>query len=233
MIKLLATVFVTLLVSTGWAAGTPAAPQLTSVDGTVLEVKDVDAYTYLRLKTKEGETWAAVNKSPVRKGAAVTIENAVVMNNFESKSLGKTFDRIVFGNLAGTGAAAPGGDLSQVHLGLSPAPAVTDVKVPKANGPDAKTVAEIVGKQAALKDKPVMVRGKVVKFTANVMGKNWLHLRDGSGSATDKTNDILVSTKDQTQVGEVVVANGIVRRDVDLGAGYFYKVLIDEATLQK
>lgn len=233
MIRLLLAVFAALLVSTGWAAGTSSAPQSASIKGEVLEVKDVDAYTYLRLRTKEGETWTAISKTPVKKGADVTIENTVVMNNFESKSLKKTFDRIVFGNLAGTGADAPGGDLSQIHQGLSQAPDVGDVKVPKAKGPDARTVAEIVGKQAELKDKPVVVRGKVVKLTSNIMDKNWIHLRDGSGSATDDTNDILVATKDQTQVGDVVVAKGIVRKDVNLGAGYSYKVLIDDATLQK
>ena len=90
-----------------------------------------------------------------------------------------------------------------------------------------------MGKKAELKDKTVTVRGKVVKLTSNVMGKNWVHLRDGSGSAADNTNDILVTTKDETQVGAVVVAKGIVRTDVNLGSGYAYKVLIDEAALQK
>ena len=105
-------------------------------------------------------------------------------------------------------------------------------KVPKAQGPDARTVAEIVAKRIDLRDKPVTVRGKVVKFTSNVMGKNWVHLRDGSGSSKDDTHDVLVTTKDQAQVGNVVVAKGVVRTDVDLGSGYTYKVLIENVTLQ-
>jgi hypothetical protein len=212
-----------------------APPATAAVKGEVLEVKDVDAYTYLRLKTKDGEVWAAVNKTPVRKGAEVTVENATVMNNFASKSLNRTFDTIVFGNLAGAGAiAAPtGGGMGTMHAGL-PQPADTvDVKVPKASGADARTVAEIVGTKAALKGKTVLVRGKVVKYTPGVMGKNWIHLRDGSGSATDKTNDVLVATKDETKIGDVVLAKGVVRIDVDLGSGYAYAVMVDEATLQK
>lgn len=217
--KLLLAVMATLLLNAAWAAGNAPAVQNRSVRGEVLEVKDVDPYTYLRLRTQEGEVWAAINKVPVKKGAQVTIENASVMNNFESKSLKKTFDRIVFGTLAGTAGVT--------------APAAADVKVPKAQGPEARTVAEIIGKQAELKDKPVVVRGRVVKFTQSVMGKNWVHLRDGTGSAKDNNNDILVTTKDQTQVGNVVVARGVVRTDVDLGSGYSYKVLIDGASLQK
>jgi hypothetical protein len=110
---------------------------------------------------------------------------------------------------------------------------VGDVKVPKATGPDARTVAEIVTKKAELKDKTIVVRGKVVKFTPEVMGKNWVHLRDGTGSAADNTNDVLVTTKDQAKIGDVVVAKGIVHTDRDLGSGYSYKVLVEEATLQK
>jgi len=235
--RLLLAVIATILVGTCWAAGNPPATQSASLRGEVLEVRDVDPYTYLRLKTTEGEIWAAVNKAPVKKGAVVTIENPAVMTNFESKTLKKTFDKIVFGNLAGadTGAvAAPkGGDLSQIHQGVAKAPDVGDIKVPKATGADARTVAEIVAKKAELKDKPVVVRGKVVKFTPDVMGKNWIHLRDGSGSAADSTNDILVTSKDQTQVGDVVLARGIVRTNVDLGSGYSYKVLVEEATLRK
>jgi len=215
----------------GWAAGTAA--QARSVKGEVLEVREVDPYTYLRLRTKDGEIWAAVNRAPIKKGAEVTIENAAVMSNFESKSLNRKFDRIVFGTLAGTatGAVPASRDASRVHQGLSQSPETA--KVPKAQGPDARTVAEIVAKRIDLRDKPVTVRGKVVKFTSNVMGKNWVHLRDGSGSSKDDTHDVLVTTKDQAQVGNVVVARGVVRTDVDLGSGYTYKVLIDAATLQQ
>lgn len=223
------------LANLAWAAGDPAAPQMQSIKGEVLEVKDVDAYTYLRLRTKSGELWAAVNKAAVSKGAEVTIENATTMNNFESKSLKKTFDRIAFGTLAGAGpaAAAASRDSGHMHGAPSQASDSADVKVPKAQGSDARTVAEIFVKKTELKDKPVLVRGKVVKVTPNVMGRNWIHLRDGSGSAKDNTHDVLVTTKDQAQVGTIVVAKGVVRTDIDLGSGYSYKVLVDDATLQK
>lgn len=233
MMRLLLAVMTTLLVNIGWAAAGSPAAQGQTVKGEVLEVKEVDAYNYLRLKTKEGELWAAVNKVPVQKGTQVTIENAMVMSKFKSKALKKTFDKIVFGTLAGTGAASGGSDLSQVHRGVIQTPDVADVAVPKAQGAEARTVAEIFGKRAELKDKPVLLRGKVVRVTSAVMGKNWLHLRDGSGSSKDNTNDIIVTTKEQAKVGSVVVARGVVRTDVDLGSGYAYKVLVEDATLQK
>jgi hypothetical protein len=213
----------------------PAAAAPASIKGKVLEVKDVETYTYLRLKTGNGEMWAAVNKAPVKVGSEVTIENVTMMANFESKTLKRKFDQIAFGSLAGTGAAAhaPGSDMGAVHAGVSKAADVGDVKVAKATGPDARTVAEVVGKRIDLKDKTVVVRGKVVKFTPGVMDKNWIHLRDGTGSAADGTNDVVVTTKDETQIGAVVLVKGVVHTDKDLGSGYSYKVLIEEATLQK
>jgi len=229
-------VFVMMLgVGVVMAADKPAPAAPTSIKGKVLEVKDVETYTYLRLKTKDGEVWAAVGKSPVKMGSDVTIENAAVMTNFESKTLKRKFDQIYFGSLAGSGAPAhvAGADMAAAHAGVAKSGDVGDVKVAKATGPDARTVAEVVAKRADLKDKTVVVKGKVVKFTPGVMGKNWIHLRDGTGTAADGTNDVVVTTQDETKVGDVVLVKGIVHTDRDLGSGYSYKVLIEEATLQK
>jgi hypothetical protein len=132
--------------------------------------------------------------------------------------------------------APPGGsgsDLGALHGNMAPRADVGDVRVPKATGPDARTVAEVITGAASLKNRTVVVRGKVVRFTRAVMGKNWVHLRDGSGSAADNTHDVIVTTLDEAKVGDVVVAKGVVRTDVALGSGYSYKVLIENATLQK
>jgi hypothetical protein len=124
-------------------------------------------------------------------------------------------------------------DAVHMRAGAAKAADVGDVKVSKATGRDARTVAEIVAKGSELKDKTVLVHGQVVKYTPGVMGKNWVHLRDGTGSASDGTNDVLVTTQDETKIGDVVLARGTVRTDVNLGSGYAYKVLIEEAKLQK
>jgi hypothetical protein len=220
-----------------WAADKAAAPPPPSstLSGKVLEVKDVEVYTYVRLQTRDGEVWAAVSKAPIKVGADITISDATLMRDFESKTLKKTFPQIYFGSIATPGGktAAAGGDLAAMHAGVAKSTDVGDVKVAKATGPEARTVAEIVSKRGELKDKTVVVRGKVVKFTPEVMGKNWVHLRDGTGSAADGTDDILVTTKDETRIGDVVVVKGIVHVDRDLGSGYSYKVLVEEATLQK
>ena len=116
--KLLLAICLVLTVASAYAADNPAAaPAGAVVKGTVLEVKDVPSYTYLRLKTKDGETWAAVGSAPVKVGTEVTVQNATVMNNFKSKTLDKTFTTIVFGDLAGAQGNAPAsGEIGRAHV---------------------------------------------------------------------------------------------------------------------
>jgi hypothetical protein len=233
--KALLAICMILTASLAWAADNTASTprEITTVKGKVLEVIDVESYTYLLLKTQDGDTWAAVSKASVKKGASVSIENVTVMNNFESKTLKKTFPTILFGNLASTTGTAPAAKfMGLAYPVFSKKPDAADAKVAKAGGANAKTVAEIMSKGSELKEKTVVVSGKVVKYNAGIMGRNWLHLRDGSGSAADNTNDILVTTQAKASLGDIVTAKGIVHTDKDFGSGYSYKVLIEDATLQ-
>ncbi len=216
-------------VATSWAnaIATEAPVSGKALTGTVLEVKDVDSYTYLRLKTKSGETWAAVGKAPIKKGSTVSIENTMVMTNFESKSLKKTFPTIVFGTLPVSAK-----ETASAHAGVAQVQNSTPISVSRATGANARTVAEIVAQSKDLKDKPVELHAQVVKFSPAIMGKNWIHLRDGSGSAADGSNDILVTSAGNTKVGDVITVTGVVRLDKDFGAGYLYKVLIEDGSIQ-
>ncbi len=79
----------------------------------------------------------------------------------------------------------------------------------------------------------VTIRGVVVKFNVGVMGKNWIHLQDGSGDAAQGTSDITVTTLDGAAKGETIVIKGIVRTNKDFGAGYAYPVIVEEARIAK
>jgi hypothetical protein len=94
-------------------------------------------------------------------------------------------------------------------------------------------VAEIYANKAALKGVEVVVRGRVVKFNPEIMGRNWLHLRDGSGSPEKQDNDITVTTTDVVTKGEIVTIRGKVALDQDFTAGYSYPVMIEGAKVVK
>jgi hypothetical protein len=232
-------------------AGTAgASPSLT---GTVLETMNAAGYTYLKLKTADGETWAAVNESKVEKGKTVTVLGPMPMDGFESKTLNRKFDHIVFGTLAGSGGAPaapaamggmPGGmgsapgsapaAMGAPHAAAAAGPEVTEkISVAKAEGSDGRTVAELFAQRAALKGKAVAVRGKVVKVNEGIMGKNWIHLRDGSGTRATKDDDLTVTKNDKVALGDVVLVKGTVAVDRDFGAGYTYTLVVEDAKAGK
>ncbi len=241
------------------AAEAPAAAA-GGVRGKVVERIDAAPYSYLRIAGPTGEIWAAVPQAAIENGAEVVIENPMPMDGFESKTLNRKFEKIYFGTLGGQGgapqAAAPAGGapnpmggmppgmmppggmppggMAAQHAAAGAGPTdVGDVKVPKATGANAKTVAEIHAQKAQLKEKKITVRGKVVKSNAGIMGKNWIHVRDGSGTQEKGDNDITVTSESAANVGEVLVITGVVRVDKDFGAGYAYPVIIEEAVYAK
>lgn len=211
-----------------------------TVSGTILETMDSGGYTYMLLRTARGNVWTAVNQARVKKGSVVTVVNPAEMVDFESRTLRRKFDRILFGTLAGTpapGTGAPSKEelkaaMAARHSAAGSGPSdVGPIKVDKAAG--GKTVAEVFAGRVALKGKEVVVRGKVVKYTPEVMGRNWIHLRDGSGSREKKNDDLTVTTKATAAVGDVVLVRGVVSLDRDFGAGYTYSVILEDAKVSK
>ncbi|MDQ3266731.1 MAG: nucleotide-binding protein [Myxococcota bacterium] len=209
-------------------AATPVPTAQGALVGTIAERLDAASYTYLRLQTAGGESWVAVPATNVAVGTRVTIQDPKEMGSFESKTLGRTFSQITFGSAALAEGATP-----SVAPRPAPSPAPGAIKVAKATGNDARTVAEVFAQRAALKDKPVSVRGRVVKVTAGVLNRNWLHVRDGSGAEATLDHDLIVTTTAEVQVNEELTLTGVVHTDKDLGSGYSYKVLVEDATVSR
>lgn len=211
------------------------------LQGQVQEVVDGGSYTYLRIRTKNsGDVWAATMPTKLQKGASVVIADAMLMTNFHSKALNRTFDEIVFGTATAAGATTTTPAKAAVpavqtqpspHGSAAKEPAVAIGKIDKATGAEGRTVVEVNQQGKQLAGKNVQVRGKVVKVSTNIMGRNWVHLRDGTGAA-DGTNDLLVTTTQTPKVGDVVLARGVVRVNADFGSGYSYPVLVEKATLK-
>ena len=140
---------------------------------------------------------------------------------------------VSIGTLAAGGDASAFGNAASGGSEGAKAPATSEpIKVEKAKGADAYNVSETYEKAAKLDKKTVVVRGKVVKVSQGIMGKNWVHLRDGSGDQGKGTNNLVATTKDAPKVGDVVTAKGILYKDKDFGAGYKYKVIVEEATVK-
>ena len=213
------------------AAAVPGAAQGDALAGRVVECIQASPYSYLRLQTAKGEVWAAIPAAVLDPGTEVTVANPMLMANFESKTLKRTFPEIYFGT-----AATPAGTVARPGHPAAPSPAGEPVKIgkiQKAAGANALQVGEIWRKKATLKEKPVTVRGKVTQYAQGIMGKNWVHLQDGSGDPKKGTHDITLTTQDRVAKGDVVTFQGIVRLKKDFGSGYAYEVLIEDASIVK
>ncbi|MDD3814583.1 MAG: DNA-binding protein [Desulfocapsaceae bacterium] len=108
----------------------------------------------------------------------------------------------------------------------------TEIKVEKAAGENGYTVADVFTNNTKLDGKTIRVQGKVVKFSPNIMGKNWIHLQDGSGDPLKNTHDLVITTSaEPPKDKDVITIEGIVRANKDFGAGYSYVVIVEEAKI--
>lgn len=203
------------------AAALAAVRPVAALDltGVVLESIDAAPHTFLRLDTAVGEKWAAVPSTAIATGASVRVRVAATRQGYASKELKRTFERVTFGTLAGQTASVV-------------VPEREPIKVAKAEGPGARTIAEIYALKRELKGKEVLLRAEVVKITPEVNGIDWVHLRDGSGDAGTGDHDLTATTKDTTlKVGQVVLVRGRIVLDKDMGGRYKFPVLLDGAKL--
>ncbi len=127
----------------------------------------------------------------------------------------------------GAAAGAPG-QLPPHHR--SPLAGGDDVavgKVDAAPGPLGRRIADVYANRTALSGQLIRVRGVVVKSMAGILGRTFVHLRDGSGDAASATHDLTVTTQAEPKVGETLLFEGTVATDKDFGSGFNYPVLME------
>ena len=209
-------------------------PREDSLSGTVIETMDSGGYTYAKLDRGGSQVWTAGPATKLTVGTKLGAMNGTVMTGFRSETLKRTFDQIYFvsefpveGRTAGASADPHAAGATDPH---APPPAATNEPIEKvAPATGGKTIAAVFEGKDALVGKPVVVRGKIVKLNTGILGRNWIHLRDGTGTAT--TNDLLVTTTATAAVGDIVVARGTLATNKDFGSGYRYDVIVEDATL--
>jgi hypothetical protein len=215
----------------------PAAPAIAPtssaanglVTGAVVETMDSGGYTYARVDVDGQPLWAAGPPTPLAVGDIITFSTLIPMQNFHSNTMNRDFPVLYFvDGYTTANAPAPGTSHSAMP---TVAPAAPDVAaavplegIEKVEG--GYTIAEILAQRAELSGKPVKVRGKVTKVVSGIMGKNWVHISDSSGS-----DDFIVTTTGTAAVGQVIVAEGTISLDRDFGYGYKYDILMEDGAV--
>ncbi|AMV71340.1 hypothetical protein JCM30471_31770 [Desulfuromonas carbonis] len=215
------------------ATAPAAAPAAKGKSGTVLETMNSGGYTYVQVDTGTEKIWAAAPEFQVKVGDAVVVPEGMAMANYHSKTLDRDFEMVYFVDgimVGGAEAMAQAAQMPENHpvanerTKVDAAP--VDLKgITKAEG--GNTVADVFTNKEQLVGKEVKIRGKVVKFSPEIMGKNWIHLQDGTGAAG--SNDLTVTTNVAAKVGDTVLVVGKVVADKDFGYGYKYDVILEDA----
>ncbi len=215
------------------AAGGPQV-----VSGAVLESMDAAGYTYARVDLGDSEVWVASNRYEVEVGDRVSFPLETPMKGFHSEALDRDFPLIYFASFV-----VPEGEVPQAapatielppgHPSLDAfavdADKAATVAIEQPSG--GATIAEVWQRRVELEGRRVTVRGKVVKYNAAILSRNWLHIQDGSGELAQGTNDLTVTTEATVAVGDVVTVTGTVAVDRDFGAGYTYTVMLEDAVV--
>ena len=212
------------------------------VTGAVLESMNSGGYTYVKVDTGEAEIWAAASQFEIAVGDRVVFPLETPMQDFHSNTLDRDFPLIYFASFIVPEGEAPvmaqpsSMDLPPGHPSLDAFAMDSETaaevgEIARAAG--AMTIAEVWSNRVDLAGSDVTVTGRVVKYNAAILGRNWFHIQDGSGELADGTNDITVTTTTDLAVGDVVTVTGVVSADKDFGAGYTYTVMIEDATVVK
>lgn len=209
-----------------------------TVTGKVLNTMNAGSYTYFEMqKPDKKRVWVAVLTTKLAVGDTVSYNSGMVMKKFTSKALNRTFESIIFTDFVTVQGKGKGKMQAQTAPPPSPEqPLKPKVVVTVKPGSIKKfkggyTVEEIFAKRESLKAKTVSVRGKVVNYSDAILGKNWLHIQDGSG--IKGTNDLAVTTEQTANIGDVVVVTGPISVAKDFGMGYYYDAIMEDATIKK
>lgn len=191
----------------------------------VAEALHTDKYTYLRVKENEAEYWIAISKREVKIGSTGYYRGGLLKKNFQSKEFNRVFETVyLVGDFREEGATAS----SSSAGGIPPTTEALEAPKNVKPAPGAIKISELVANLPKYEGKVVKITGKCVKVNPMIMGRNWLHIQDGSG----KDLDLTVTTTEMVPLGAIVTLEGTVSVNKDFGAGYRYDYILEAAVLK-
>ena len=174
-------------------------------------------YIYLRVKEDQHQYWIAAIKQDVNLGETYFYADGLLKTNFESKEHQRVFDTIYLVSNLVPADHGQAGTPSQIATSSSENPA------PPSGSAVSVKIGDLVANPSKYANQHVEITGKCVKVNSNIMGRNWIHVEDGTNNGFD-----LVVTSDETvSAGSNATFVGVVSLNKDFGAGYTFDVIIE------
>lgn len=195
----------------------------------VLESKSAGGYTYIKVEEKGKQYWAAVMRADIKVGQSVTFKEQIVMKNFKSKALNKTFDEIMFADLPKKKGISGADNVHGIHGNMIKKKAAEKKPDVKFNDGIVITkgaateidISDLYKNKEKYKNKNVTVKGHVLQVSNKVMGNTWVKIYNGKDSVIFRSPN----EDEKITVGDEVKVTGTINTDVDFGYGYKYELL--------
>lgn len=204
--------------------------------GEVLNYLNAGGYTYIEFKENSEVFWVAIPETELKKNQNITISEQMWMKDFVSKSLNKTFDKILFATYKNNPYSK--NDTTKIQSSKASSdtsfPSLSNIlkrtksQQTASNKAISLTVKEIKEKKNEYKDKNIKIEGTVTKVLRGIMKTSWVHIQDKNGD-----NLIFRAKTEDVKVGNNVIAYGILNTDVDYGYGYTYETIAVDSFFDK
>ncbi|MBK8348376.1 MAG: SH3-like domain-containing protein [Saprospiraceae bacterium] len=191
------------------------------------EVLQTERYTYLNVTEADKAFWIATAKTDAKKGLTYLYRGGLMKTNFESIEFKRTFDTIYLVSNIISATAHPGGNISgdQTHNLSQPATTSSEMPVVK----NAVKLSDLFTNKTKYDGQIITVSGECIKVNNGIMGRNWVHIQDGS-KLKGKAIDLTVTTNMNIEIGSKLALKGKITLNKDFGAGYKYEIIMEEAS---
>ena len=194
----------------------------------VVDHMNASNYTYIQCKENGNKFWIAVQQTPVENGETLYFSKSMEMKNFKSDALNRTFDKILFVEDVSKNPPSRNEEIKEAHQKIK---SVRDENISIKPVEGGITIKQLYAESKSLNGKEIKIRGVVKKYNPNIMGRNWIHIQDGT--IENGNYDLMVTSQDKTALGKTVVVDGTVALNKDFGAGYSYPVMLENAKVKE
>jgi len=205
----------------------PEASKLHTV--VINEILPTANYTYLNVTEGEKTFWIAVSSTDAKIGETYFYVGGLFKNNFESKALNRVFDELyLVGNLVSSNHGEQPGAVTANNSEVNELAAKSEkINIIRQKG--SIKISEIVNNPKKYEGQTVQVDGECTKINLGIMGKNWIHLKDGS----QDDFDLVITSDALVDIGSVVTIKAEVVLNKDFGAGYKYDLILENGSIVK
>ncbi|MEQ1588465.1 MAG: GW dipeptide domain-containing protein [Cyclobacteriaceae bacterium] len=189
---------------------------------TIIEALPTTRYVYLRVKEGQEEFWIATSKMEVTIGGTYFYRDGLLKTNFESKEHNRVFEKMYLVSSVVEADHA-------LRTAQTPTEVVTTKNKANVSVKGSVKIADLVADPKKYSGKTIQISGQCTKVNPNIMGRNWMHLKDGSKDDFD----LVITSSVLIPEGHTVTMVGKVVLNKDFGSGYKYAILIEEGEIVK